>query len=106
MKQYRITTEHLNTDDKDDAYLSPNDPIHELKQIQYLAGLGLEHRLTEYRAKNAQHNKEINKGSNISLTGNEKSELMKKNNIKPGTPEWFQLWFSRPYLTNEKPVGK
>jgi hypothetical protein len=48
----------------------------------------------------------INNGSNISITGSEKGELMKKHNIKPGTPEWFQLWFSRPYLTGEKPVGK
>lgn len=45
-------------------------------------------------------------GSNISLTGMEKANLMKKHNIRPGTPEWFQLWFSRPYLTGEKPVGK
>lgn len=45
-------------------------------------------------------------GSNISLTGMEKARLMKEHNIKPGTPEWFQLWFSRPYLTGEKPVGK
>ena len=45
-------------------------------------------------------------GSNISLTGNEKGELMKKHNIKPGTPEWFQLWFSLPYMTGEKPVDK
>ena len=44
-------------------------------------------------------------GSNISLTGNEKGELMKKHNIKPGTPEWFQLWFSLPYLTGENPIG-
>ncbi len=43
-------------------------------------------------------------GSNVSVTGNEKGELMKKHNIKPGTPEWFQLWFSLPYLTGEKPV--
>lgn len=44
------------------------------------------------------------RGSNISITGNEKGELMKKHNIRPGTPEWFQLWFSKPYLTGEKPV--
>lgn len=43
--------------------------------------------------------------SNISITGNEKGELMKQNNIQPGTPEWFKLWFSRPYLTGEKPIG-
>jgi hypothetical protein len=45
-------------------------------------------------------------GSNISITGSEKRELEKKHNIKPGTPEWFQLWFSKPYLTGEPPVGK
>lgn len=43
-------------------------------------------------------------GSNISLTGNEKAQLMKKHNIKPGTDEWFRLWFTRPYLTNTSPL--
>jgi len=45
-------------------------------------------------------------GSNISITGNEKAKLMREHNIKPGTQEWFQLWFSKPYLTGEKPVRK
>ena len=40
----------------------------------------------------------------IDGTGNEKGELMKKHNIQPGTKEWFQLWFSKPYLTGEKPI--
>ena len=48
----------------------------------------------------------IGEESNISITGNEKGQLMKKHNIQPGTKEWFQLWFSKPYLTGEKPVGK
>jgi hypothetical protein len=43
-------------------------------------------------------------GSNISITGTEKAELQRKHNIQPGTPEWFQLWFSLPYLTGEKPI--
>jgi len=43
---------------------------------------------------------------NISYTGMEKAELMRKYNIKPGTDEWFRLWFSRPYLTGEKPINK
>ncbi len=43
-------------------------------------------------------------GSNISITGSEKATLMRENDIKPGTPEWFQLWFSKPYLTGEKPI--
>jgi hypothetical protein len=48
----------------------------------------------------------IGEESNISITGSEKGRLMKEHNIQPGTPEWFQLWFSKPYLTGEKPVGK
>jgi hypothetical protein len=43
-------------------------------------------------------------GSNISITGMEKAELMKKHDIQPGTDAWFRLWFSKPYLTGEKPI--
>lgn len=43
---------------------------------------------------------------NMSYTGTEKAQLMKKHNIQPGTPEWFQLWFSLPKLTGEKPIDK
>ncbi len=42
-------------------------------------------------------------GSNISMTANEKRQIEKEHNIQPGTPEWFQLWFSLPYMTGEKP---
>jgi hypothetical protein len=48
----------------------------------------------------------VGEESNISITGSEKGRLMREHNIQPGTPEWFQLWFSKPYLTGEKPVGK
>jgi hypothetical protein len=97
MKQYRITVQDLNQSSDEDCYLAPNDPIHELKALAGLGGLGGEARLHEYRA---------SQGSNISVTGNAKGELMKKHNIQPGTPEWFKLWFSLPYMTGEKPVGK
>lgn len=43
-------------------------------------------------------------GSNCSLTGTEKRQIERTQNIKPGTDEWFKLWFSKPYLTGEKPV--
>ena len=102
MKQYRITSDNIPQDSPDDAYLAPDDPIHELKIVQYLAGLGSQARLQEYNA----HQTEINKGSNITVTAAEKVKLMKENDIRPGTPEWFRLWFSRPYLTDEKPIGK
>ena len=102
MKQYKIDSSNILQDSDDDCYLTPDDPIHELKIIQYLAGLGSQVRLQEYRA----HQNEINKGSNITVTAMEKAQLMKEHDIRPGTPEWFRLWFSRPYLTNEKPIGK
>lgn len=43
---------------------------------------------------------------NMSYTGTEKAKLMRQHNIQPGTPEWFQLWFSLPKLTGEKPIDK
>jgi hypothetical protein len=64
----------------------------ELDQIKKLAGIDKFKSFQPYG------------GSNISITGNEKGELMKKNDIRPGTDEWFKLWFSKPYLTGEKPV--
>lgn len=38
--------------------------------------------------------------------GTEKAEYMRKNNIRPGSDEWFKLWFSRPRLTGENPMPK
>ena len=97
IKQYRITTEHLNQNSSDDCFLDPSDPIHEIKAIQHLAGLGSDARLHELK---------VSQGSNISVTGSEKGRIQREQNIRPGTPEWFKLWFSLPYMTGEKPVGK
>lgn len=43
---------------------------------------------------------------NITVTASEKSEYMKAHNIRPGTDEWFRLWFAKPYLTGENPFGR
>jgi hypothetical protein len=93
MKQYRITTQDLNQDSADDCYLDPKDPVQELKILSGMGGLGGEARLHEYR---------VNQGSNISVTGNENGRIQREQNIQPGTPEWFKLWFSLPYMTGEK----
>ena len=45
-------------------------------------------------------------GSNISITGTEKAEIQREQKIRPGTDEWFQLWFSKPYLTGEQFRGR
>lgn len=47
----------------------------------------------------------LDSGSNISLTGMEKANYQREKNIRPGTEEWFRLWFARPYLTHENPKG-
>lgn len=70
----------------------------ELAQIKRLAGVN------EFKGFMKYDPVDPYGGSNISLTGTEKANLMKEHNIKPGTPEWFKLWFSLPYLTGEKPV--
>jgi len=67
----------------------------DLDQLRLLAGIGNRAVMQEYQGY---------PGSNISVTGNEKGELMKTHNIRPGTDEWFRLWFSLPYLTSETPV--
>jgi len=101
MKQYRITSENSQPVSSDeDCHLSANDPVQEIKRLQYLGGLGGEARLHEYRAQN------LNQGSNITVTAAENAKIQKEQNIRPGTPEWFQLWFSLPYLTGEKKFGK
>ena len=43
-------------------------------------------------------------GSNISITGTNRGKIQRERGIKPGTEEWFKLWFSKPYLTGEKPT--
>jgi hypothetical protein len=88
MKQYYITKENITQDSPDDCFLSQTDPIHELKIASYMGGLGSEVRLAEYRVKTEEQNK-VNTGEFS------KAQYMKDNNIKPGTPAWFELWFGK-----------
>ena len=65
----------------------------DLKDLKTLAGI------TNHYNGQTEYNVE-----NISYTGTEKAELQRKHKIEPGTGAWFQLWFSKPYLTGEKPI--
>lgn len=89
MKQYKITTQDFVPEETiPDAVLSDDD----LRNLRVLAGL---------QPANIPLPENI---TNISHTAMEKVGLMKQHGIKPGTPEWFQLWFSLPKLTGEKPI--
>jgi hypothetical protein len=72
----------------------------DLDQIKQLAGITQNiGRLQEYKGVGSVSTE----GSNMSVTANEKINYQNTHDVKPGTPEWFQLWFSKPYLTGEKP---
>jgi len=95
MKQHRITSETFRTSGDDptipDAYVDPS----ELARIKKLAGidtLGLMERSGDSPIDGS--------------IGTEKGEYQKKHDIKPGTDEWFKLWFARPMLTGENPEPK
>ena len=45
-------------------------------------------------------------GENLSYVGTAKAEYQRKHDIKPGTDEWFKLWFAQPKLTGENPMPK
>ena len=49
---------------------------------------------------------EASMGENLSYVGTAKSQYQRKHKIKPGSPEWFKLWFAKPRLTGENPMPK
>ena len=94
MKQHRITSEAFNPPSAGDvpvpdAFIDPQD-LYELKCLAGIDTLGLMRPVDT---------KEVSE--NLSHAGTEKAELMRKHNIKPGTDEWFALWFSLPKLTGK-----
>lgn len=82
-----------------EAVLDENDPV---LDIQRLAGLSNANSgsLTEYSGYNSVAKTDV---SNVSNTANEKIQYQNNNNIQPGSPEWFRLWFSLPLMTGETP---
>ena len=84
MKQFRITTSDIVPHSDDDCYLAPEDPVHELIAATAMGGLGAEARLAEYRAKLRQP-----------VVGGNKWQIQREQGIKPGTDEWFKLWFGK-----------
>lgn len=75
--------------------------LDDLDQLKRLAGVnGNAGKLAEYKGYDSPIRLE---GSNPSITAAEKINYQHDNNIQPGTPEWFRLWFALPLMTNEKP---
>ena len=84
MKQYRITTQDVNPSTDEDCYLAPDDPIHTLMPASMMGGIGGAEALANY--------------NNLQLPqihGSDNGRIQREQNIKPGTEEWFKLWFGR-----------
>jgi hypothetical protein len=52
MKQFYITSDNIQPDSNEDCYIAPDDPVHELKIVSYMGGLGSTVKLEELRIKN------------------------------------------------------
>ena len=100
-KELKLTASDFYTIDDliPEAVLDPDDPIQELRQLSGMERLGNQGRLQEYTGEGSVSTE----GSNVSKTAMEKVDYQNDNNIQPGTPEWFRLWFSKPFMTGEKP---
>ena len=80
MKQYRINSENILQSSPDDCVLPPDDPIHELIKQHNLGGLGY--------VPTVKNNVAFPKSEN-------KGKIQREQNIKPGSAEWFDLWYPR-----------
>ena len=93
-----------------DARVDAQMDADDLAQLRRLAGVGSLGLLEDYNPGQQQslaHDEDMSSplGGKDSMPDSEKRQLEKQNHIKVGSPEWFQLWFSKPWLTGEKPIG-
>lgn len=73
----------------------------ELIDLRRLAGInGNAGKLAEYKGYDGPTRLE---GSNPSITAAEKINYQNTNNVQPGSPEWFRLWFAKTGTTGETP---
>jgi hypothetical protein len=59
-----------------------------IDELKKLAGVNEFKGFTEYQI-----------DENPSITATELKKKEKKMGLKPGDPDWFKLWFSKPYMT-------
>jgi len=62
----------------------------DIDTLKKLAGINEFQGYTEYK---------IDENPSITATALKKKE--KKMGLKPGDPDWFKLWFSKPYMTGQ-----
>lgn len=81
-----------------EAGLDVNDPIHDMMRLAGLSNNNIG-RLQQYTGEGTVKTE----GSNCSKTAMEKVNYQNQNNVQPGSPEWFRLWFAKTGITGETP---
>jgi hypothetical protein len=66
----------------------PEQDIDNISDLKRLAGIG-----TSYGEETSEY------ATNL-------GQIQRERNIRPGSDEWFRLWFSKPLLTGEQPYDK
>jgi hypothetical protein len=66
----------------------PENPIDSIDDLKKLAGIS-----TSYGEETSEY------ATNL-------GQIQRERNIRPGSDEWFRLWFSKPFLTGEQPYDK
>jgi hypothetical protein len=82
MRQYRITSADILPTSDNDCMLDPSDPMHDLIATSCIGGIGSGAALARYNSTTLPIINASNKG-----------KIQREQNIKPGTTEWFDLWF-------------
>lgn len=78
----------MNGFDKLKSVSTPEQNINSIDELKKLAGIG------------------PSMGEAMSDTGSNLGQIQREKNIRPGSDEWFRLWFAKPKLTGETNYDK
>lgn len=85
MRQIKITSDDLVLPSENDCYLSPDDPIQQLREAgPFALAFGTEAAL--------QYHASFQK---TPIVGSTKGQEQREQGIEPGTDAWFKHWFSK-----------
>ena len=81
-----------------ETVLDVNDPIQDMRALAGISNNNIG-KLQEYKGYGSVNTD----GGSGSRDAVEKIQYQNNNNVQPGSPEWFRLWFAKPGLTGEQP---
>ena len=83
-----------------EAVLDANDPIQDMRALAGISNNNVG-KLQEYKG----YGSVSTEGSSGSRAAVDKIQYQHNNNVQPGSPEWFKLWFTRSDITGTSPFN-